>query len=497
MALRFVHEVGVRRPREAGESPFSALSARHGQPLRVAILSDFTRISYANGAAFQTRSLYQELRKCGHQVTVVGPHDPDARPSDLAPGTIELPSIPMKSMPGLHIPMPLERWVGDASRWDFDFVFAQTTSMLLELGVWLRKMRGIPLLSVNTTHLVATYDTLLPEKWSKRPWVHAGLSFVLKRPYEKLFAGIYNEGDGLVVLSSGLRRYWRERGVTVPIHVIPRAVTPASFDRPLGPDPFLELEGERAGRGARLLCAGRLTREKSQDRLVRIFARHVAPVDREATLTIVGNGPDREMYKRIAREEGVADRVFFPGEVAFSRMADFYAHADMLVHTSLSETYGNVLGEALWCGTPTVAFADGMGTSAQIQDGVNGILVSPGNNFGDANADAVFGHAVLDLLADPHARASLGQAAARIARERSSPRAVQQLTADAFRHAQEHAAASGLRAAADGPRVLEWLATWRHFRPWAFFNGSIYVAGHIRPPYAEGDPNRLHPQIGV
>jgi hypothetical protein len=201
------------------------------------------------------------------------------------------------------------------------------------------------------------------------------------------------------------------------------------------------------------------------------------------------------MYKRIAREEGVGHRVFFPGEVAFTRMPDFYAHADLLVHTSLSETYGNVLGEALWCGTPTVAFADGMGTSAQIEDGVNGILVSPGNGFGDAQADAAFGRAVLDLLADPHARAALGQAAARVARERCSPRAVQRLTADAFRHAQDHAAASGLRAAANGPRVLEWLTTWRHFRSWAVFNGSIYVAGHIRPPYAKS--HRLHPQIAA
>ncbi len=495
MALRFVPEVRFRRPDEVENSPFSALSTRNGGPLRIAILSDFTRISYANGAAFQTRSLYQELRRCGHQVTVVGPHDPDALPGDLAPGTIELPSIPMKSYPGLHIPMPLERWVGDASRWDFDFVFAQTTSMLLELGVWLRKMLGIPLLCVNTTHLAATYQTLIPEKFAHRPWVHAALHFALERPYERLFSNIYNASDGLVVLSSGLRSYWRERGVTVPIHVIPRAVTSPHFDRPIGPDPFLELEGERAGRGARLFCAGRHTREKSQDRLIRIFARHIAPVDREATLTLVGDGPDHADYKRIAREEGVAHRVFFPGEVAFARMPDFYAHADLLVHTSLSETYGNVLGEALWCGTPTVAFADGMGTSAQIEDGVNGVLVSPGNGFGDPRADAAFGRAVLDMLADPRKRAAIGQAAARISRERCSPRAVQQLTADAFKHAQDHASASGLRAAADGPRVLEWLATWRHFKSWAVFNGSIYVAGHIRPPYASGDPNRLHPQI--
>ena len=65
-------------------SPFAALAARHGRPLRVAILSDFTRIPYANGAVFQTRFLYQELRRCGHEVTVIGAEDPDAKPEELA-----------------------------------------------------------------------------------------------------------------------------------------------------------------------------------------------------------------------------------------------------------------------------------------------------------------------------------------------------------------------------------------------------------------------------
>ena len=43
------------------------------------------------------------------------------------------------------------------------------------------------------------------------------------------------------MLSEGLRSYWRERGVTVPIHVIPRAVQPEIFDRPLGSEAQLML----------------------------------------------------------------------------------------------------------------------------------------------------------------------------------------------------------------------------------------------------------------
>jgi len=484
------------------ETPFAALSARHGRPLKVAILSDFTRIPYANGAAFQTRFLYQELRRCGHQVTVIGPHDPDGSPDELAPGTIELPSIPLKTYPGVHIPMPLESWVYDASRWDFDIVFAQTTSLLLEFGVWLRKMRGIPLLCVNTTHLAAAYDVLLPERIAKLGWVNAGVEFALKRPYEKLFASIYNNSDGLVVLSEGLRSYWRERGVTAPIHVIPRAVQPEIFDKPLGEDPYTHLERADGGSwgGNRLLCAGRHTREKSQDRIIRIFARHIASVDRDATLTMLGEGPDSDLYKRIAKEEGVAHRVFFPGEVPFTKMPDYYAYADVFVHGSLSETYGNVLGEALWCGTPTVAFADGMGVTAQISDRVNGVLLSPGNGMHSSSdsddADRAFGRAVIDLLSDPQERARIGKGASKISRDRNSPLAVQRRIADAFQHAQEHAAACGVRPAMDGPRVLQWMTTLKHFRTWSTVNGGVYLAGCLRPAAPKKNKSQLHPQIG-
>lgn len=484
------------------ESPFAALSARHGRPLRVGILSDFTRIPYANGAAFQTRFLYQELRRCGHQVTVIGPADPDARPEDLAPGTVGLPSVPLKTYPGLHLPLPLERWVYDASRWDFDIIFAQATSLSLHFGVWLRKMRGIPLICVNTTHLSAAYDVLLPENLKRLGWVNTALETALKRPCDNLFADIYNDSDGLVVLSEGLRAYWRERGVTCPIHVIPRAVQPEVFDRPLGDDPYTHLEGDGRGnawRGARLLCAGRHTREKSQDRIIRIFARHVAAGDRGATLTMLGHGPDTEYYQRVAREEGVAHRVFFPGEVPFTEMADWYAYADLFVHASLSETYGNVMGEALWCGTPTVAFADGMGVSSQIKGGVNGILLSPGKGAREeTDADGAFGRAVLDLIADPQERARLGKTASKLARERSSPMAVQTRIADAFRHAQEHAVACGLGPAAEGPRVFQWLTTFEHFRKWTTVNAGLYLVGHLRPAQDHSKTKaELHPQIAT
>lgn len=490
--LRFPRKLqGAPDPHGEKPHPFASLSAGLGRPLRVALLSDFVRIPYANGAVFQTRLLYQELKRCGHEVTVIGAHDPDAIPEDLAPGTVQLPSVPLKTYPGVHLPMPLARWVFDPDRWDFDIVFAQVTSLVHHFGIWLREMKGIPLLMVNTTHLAAAYDVLLPESVSKIEAVHSGLEFFLKRPYERTFAEIYNQGDGLVVLSEGLRSYWRERGVTRPIHVIPRAVQPDIFDRAIGEDPY---EAFLPTNGPRLLCAGRHTREKSQDRALRIFARHVLPELPNATLTMLGVGPDTEYYKRIARELGIMHRVSFPGEVRFTAMPSFYAYADVFVHTSQSETYGNVLGEALYCGTPTVAFADGMGASSQLTGGENGILLQPGKGrTAEREADAEFGASVLRLIGDPQLRARLSRSASRIARDRAHPYVIMDRIAHAFRSARDHAVVNGLRPAAQGPRVMKWFTTMKHLRPWGVMNGGMYLIGHLRPGKTLERPT--HPQF--
>jgi hypothetical protein len=138
-----------------------------------------------------------------------------------------------------------------------------------------------------------------------------------------------------------------------------------------------------------------------------------------------------------------------------------------------------------------------MGVSAQIQDGVGGILFAPGKGReSESAADAAFGRAVVELIRDPQARARLGRAAAKRARERCAPVAVEQRLADAFQHAQDHAVACGLRPVADRPRVMQWLTTLRHARPWTAFNGLVYLSGHLRPHKGTKRGVRLHPSLG-
>jgi glycosyltransferase involved in cell wall biosynthesis len=461
--------------------PFETLRSPSGGPLKVAILSDFVRIPYANGAVFQTRNLYRSLRECGHEVTVIGPCDPEAHPSELAPGTIQVPSRAMRAYPGLYLPLPLDPSLFDASRWDFDIVFAQTCSPLAEFGVWLRKMKGIPLLCVNTTHLPAAYEVLLPSWLSSVPGFRETIEYCLSGPFEQLYCNIYNESDGLVVLSDGLKQYWIERGVRVPVHVIPRAISSDRFDSAGRSDPYLP-HLAAAGLDAkvkRLVCAGRLTREKAQDRAIRIFAEHVLPKAPDTVLFMVGTGPDSAYFKQVASSLGVQNRVLFLGEVPFAEMPSFYEHGDLFVHTSLSETFGNVLGEALWSGMAVVAMADGMGASSQITHRLNGYLLPP-----DApnlkEADRRFGEAVVSLLSDSLTRRRLGREAARVARLRSAPLVIEQKMADAFEAARNHVESTITVPGIQRSRLLQLATTAKHAQRWALVMSGLLLSGRLR-----------------
>jgi glycosyltransferase involved in cell wall biosynthesis len=396
----------------------------------------------------------------------------------------------------VHVPLPLDKTLFDPDRWDFDIVFGQTTSLLIEFGLWLRKMKGVPLLCVNTTHLPAAYEVLLPDWVARIPGVRQTVSNCLVGPFEQLFRNIYNESDGLVVLSQGLKDYWLSRGVRVPIHVIPRAVSSDVFDTAMGDDPYVAwLESaELPRRSRRLICAGRHTREKEQDRVIRVFAKQVLPQSPDAVLFMVGAGPDSRAYRNLAAELGAGQRIVFTGEVPFQEMPKYYRHADLFLHASRSETFGNVLGEALWSGTAVVAVADGMGASAQVQNRVNGALIE--NTSNDEQLDTRFGDAVISLLNDALTRRRFGREAARIARLRSSPEVVERLTAQTFEAAQRHARVTMPVPAIQRSRWVQLATTAKHAHRWALVMSGVYITGQFRPHKASLGKS-LHPSFSL
>jgi glycosyltransferase involved in cell wall biosynthesis len=124
-----------------------------------------------------------------------------------------------------------------------------------------------------------------------------------------------------------------------------------------------------------MLTAGRLVHEKDHETLLRGFALHLRTA--EARLMILGAGPLRPSLEALTRELRIDQAVAFLGFQ--SNPLPLIARADAFVLTSRVEGFGNVLVEALACGTPVIATNCPYGPTEILDNGRYGVLVPPQN----------------------------------------------------------------------------------------------------------------------
>ncbi|HEY7660159.1 MAG TPA: D-inositol-3-phosphate glycosyltransferase [Actinomycetota bacterium] len=161
-----------------------------------------------------------------------------------------------------------------------------------------------------------------------------------------------------------------------------------------------------------LLFVGRLQAHKGPDVAVRALAEAIArdpDGTQDVVLAIVGgpsgvdHGAEVARLMDLASALGVGERVMLFPPQPQSRLADFYAAADVVHVPSRSESFGLVALEAQACGTPVVGAGVG-GLRYVVEDGVTGHLVE-GHDPAD-HADRL-----LAILGDARAARRMGEAA--------------------------------------------------------------------------------------
>jgi glycosyltransferase involved in cell wall biosynthesis len=120
-----------------------------------------------------------------------------------------------------------------------------------------------------------------------------------------------------------------------------------------------------------VLYVGRIAPEKNLELAVAAF-RSLQQRVPTARYVWVGDGPVR------AALQAKHPDFIFAGTLRGEELATYYASADLFVFPSLSETFGNVVLEAMAAGLPVVAYADGAARE-HIGNGSNGIRVAVGN----------------------------------------------------------------------------------------------------------------------
>lgn len=135
------------------------------------------------------------------------------------------------------------------------------------------------------------------------------------------------------------------------------------------------------------LIVGRVAAEKNLELAVAAFAR-MREVVPDVTCVVVGDGPLRA---RLAEKHRW---IHFAGTRQGDDLARHYASADVMVFPSETETFGNVVLEAMASGLAVVAF-DYAAAALHLRDGENGFTVGKGD------ADGFIGRSVEALRHKP------------------------------------------------------------------------------------------------
>ena len=333
--------------------------------MRIALVTE-TFPPQINGVSRTLEQLARHAVRRGHEILVVHPrYAGSTSPIDIDPKAfreLDLPSLPLPFYPEVILPRPpFTRMRRALEEFRPDVVHSATEALLGHSALRNCEKRGWPVVSSFHTNF-DTYAAHYRLKWTV-PMVVRYLRWFHNRtaatyvPTPTILSRLESQGF--------LRLKLWSRGVDT------EAFRPRPEERAAG-RARLEIPPSAFVAGH----CGRLAPEKNVEYLTVAFLRFLT-LTMNAHVVVVGDGPSRQaMQKRLTAEPGLMRRVHFTGYLTGPRLANAYALMDAFAFASRTETFGNVLLEAMATGLPVVALAEG-GPADVVQHSTAGILLPP------------------------------------------------------------------------------------------------------------------------
>ena len=95
----------------------------------------------------------------------------------------------------------------------------------------------------------------------------------------------------------------------------------------------------------------------------------------EYTLHIIGDGQDKKACEKLVKNYGLQDKIYFLGSLPYDKVNEQYDKADVFIFTSLRDTSGNVVLEAMSHGLPVITI-NHHGAGEIVTD-ETGIIINP------------------------------------------------------------------------------------------------------------------------
>lgn len=216
---------------------------------------------------------------------------------------------------------------------------------------------------------------------------------ILQKATKRRYPGL----DALAVLTEKDRkRYSRHLREQIPVARIPNTVR--------------DLGGVQADLSAkRVLAAGRLTRQKGYDRLIKTWEM-IADKHPDWELRICGDGPGRQKFEMMIEKRELGDSITLAP--ASKDLGAEMANASIFVLSSRWEGLPLVLLEAMSVGMGIVSFDCPTGPAEVVKDHMNGLLIRP-------RKMAVLADGLSEMMSDEDLRRRCAAGAVETAREYS------------------------------------------------------------------------------
>jgi glycosyltransferase involved in cell wall biosynthesis len=348
--------------------------------MRIGIVSE-TYPPEINGVALTVHSLAAGLAARGHSVDLIRPRQQQPHPDEPGIDVLSVRGGALPRYPGLRFGLPAARTL--RQHWTQqrpDAVYVATEGPLGWSAMRTAKSMGIALSSGFHTRFDSYAD-------------HYGVGLLtpLVRSYLRRF---HQRAAATLVPTEALADELHAMGVG-NARLLRRAVDTQLF-HPRYRDEALRTSWGVDAATPVVLYVGRIAAEKNLTVSVQAF-RAIQQRVPQARYVWVGDGPER------AALQAANPDFVFAGVQRGDALARHYASADLFPFSSLSETFGNVILEALAAGLPVVAFAEGAAREHLI-DGVNGYCIESGNS-------AAFIEATANLGGNPALIRHMGRAA--------------------------------------------------------------------------------------
>ena len=337
--------------------PAAKTAGMNAQFLHIALISE-TFPPEVNGVAHTLARLVDGLRLRGHRVQIIRPRQPGEPRPPISDDLLLTRGWPLPGYPGLQwgqsaLHKLLRRW----RRQRPDVLYISTEGPLGLSALRAARRLGIPVVSgfhSNFQHYSEHYGL--------------GLFSRLLGVYLRAF---HNRCQATLVPSPSQQMELQRRGFE-RLTLLSRGVDSQLF-HPSRRCSQLRQTWDLGEQDIAVLHVGRLAAEKNLGLLANSFhALQLAHPGKRLRLVLVGDGPQRK-----ALEKQLPDAIFC-GLQRGEELARHYASGDLFLFPSLSETFGNVVLEAMAAGLAVVAY-DQAAAAQHIQHGHTGALAMPGD----------------------------------------------------------------------------------------------------------------------